>query len=341
MKRNFLFTRWLRAGTITALLFFAGFPVALDACDICGAYAGIMPFDNQNSFAVAHRYRVFNGYPAMNQGTSLFPAGAYRLAQPGSYSPLHGSHDPDIMQPSDYESFKVIEARTRYFLHPRVEVNLVIPFVQNKQKALGKKTEVFGLGDIIFFTGFHAIRKLDSEKFRHRLIIGLGIKLPTGSCNSTYPDGDRLPVMLQRGTGSVDGFAFVTYSGALKNWRYGITALGKYSGMNNYDEQIRPSTVSTAFGAYQFQKNDWLFLPQVQLYQEFTQGLEIGTYLYPGTGMNMLLGGPGVEIYRKKIGFSVCYQFPLWQDVHELNMQTAGRLSAGLSYNFGGKYLFD
>ena len=31
------------------------------ACDICGCFMGITPYDNQSGFSLMHRYRIFNG----------------------------------------------------------------------------------------------------------------------------------------------------------------------------------------------------------------------------------------------------------------------------------------
>lgn len=341
MKRKLFSRSNFRAFFLSAALFLFFSPTLLRACDFCGAFMGITPFDNQNSFALAHRYRVFNGYEMMNQPSSLFPAGAYRLSTPPSV--LHGT-TTDSNQPmlkSDFESYKIVELRGRYFIHPRVEINAIVPFVSNKQKVMGEEAQVNGFGDISLFVGWHALQKTEKVKVRQRLIVGAGIKIPTGRSNFLYDDGDRISVMLQAGTGSVDGFAFLTYTAAKDNWRWGATALGKYNGANKYDERVRPSTVNSAFAAYLFRSCSWVILPQVQVYEEYTRGLQNGVALMEGTGMNMVLAGPGVDAYWKKFGISLGAQLPVYQKTDEMNMKTSGRLMVGLSYNFNAShYLF-
>jgi hypothetical protein len=43
------------------------------ACDICGIYMGITPYDNQSSVQYLSRYRVEHGYYGLNQSHRLFP----------------------------------------------------------------------------------------------------------------------------------------------------------------------------------------------------------------------------------------------------------------------------
>ena len=58
---------------------------AARACDACGCFLGLTPYDNQSSLTVLHRYRAYNGY-----GTDthhLMPTGApFWRAAPGSGS---------------------------------------------------------------------------------------------------------------------------------------------------------------------------------------------------------------------------------------------------------------
>jgi hypothetical protein len=48
------------------------------ACDSCGGFMGLTPYDNQSQFTLLHRYRVFNGYRTYQQQSHFFIPGAYR-----------------------------------------------------------------------------------------------------------------------------------------------------------------------------------------------------------------------------------------------------------------------
>jgi len=338
MKTVYCKSGLVRLFSVAVLFMIA--PLHSIACDLCGANIGVLPFDNQNSFGITHRYRVFNGYATQNQQSQFFPTGAYRLPANGNYSPLHGGmdHSGNAMAATDYESYKVIEGRLRYFIAPRIEVNLIVPFVNNKQNALGEKAAVFGLGDIIFYSSYHLIQKQLNEVFRHRLVAGIGIKLPTGSDNVHYDnDDDRLPLMIQPGTGSVDGLGIVSYSCAWEGWRAGATVTAKVNGQNKYKEQILPSESTTLMVAYQYEKGNCYILPQLQVYQEYTRGMMSYKYLVPGTGMNMIMAGPGIDVIWKKFDFNFGFQAPVYQEVFEMNMKAAGRIMLGVSYNIESK----
>lgn len=328
----------IRSFFIAVLLLCA--PVVIHACDLCGTFIGVLPLDNKNSFGITHRYRVFNGYASQNQESMLFPTGAYRLAPSGNYSPLHGGmgHAGNAMAPTDYESFKVIEGRVRYFVAPRWELNLVVPLVNNKQNALGQKATVFGLGDITLFSSYHIIQKQLNEVFRNRLVIGVGIKIPTGATDLRYAnDDDRLPLMIQRGTGSVDGLLIFGYTCAWGQWRGGISTTGKLNGENKYNERVLPSLSNTLMIAYQYEKEKWIILPQLQIFQEYTRGIRSNGYMVSGTAMNMVMAGPGIDVIRGRFGFNLCMQLPIYQEVFDMNMKAAGRFIAGISYNIEAK----
>ena len=104
------------------------------ACDLCGNFMGITPYDNQSQLMLLHRYRVFNGYRNYQQTSRFLIPGAYKTM-----------HDPSVMggdsateiknhSSKDYETYKVIELRGKYFLHPRWEVNFILPIQQIKTK---------------------------------------------------------------------------------------------------------------------------------------------------------------------------------------------------------------
>lgn len=336
MKKLFLFP------AAALLLMLSGHFTPLRACDFCGAFMGVTPFDNQSSIGFSHRYRVFNGYPSMDQTSSLFPSGAYRVSP--AYSALHGmEHDSaHQMLHSDFESYKIYEMKGRWFIHPRVELNFILPFIANRSKNGDESMRVSGLGDMTFFAGWHVLERLEGHPVRTRLIIGAGVKVPTGKCDRTMDDGDRINLMMQPGTGSTDGFAYATYTAAAGKLRWGITSLAKLNGTNKYDEQVAASTVNNAFVSLQYETCGWMFLPQAQVYQEYTKGIYNGAELVEGTGMNMVLAGPGVEIYRNRLGCSLGAQFPVWQKTDEMNMKSAGRLIIGVSYSFNQqKYLLN
>lgn len=88
------------------------------ACDSCGCFMGITPYDNQSSITLLHSYRSFGGYHG--QKHPLFPGNK-------SIFKFNNQTNAPITQhngnPNDYEIYRTLEVRARYFLSKRIEFN--------------------------------------------------------------------------------------------------------------------------------------------------------------------------------------------------------------------------
>lgn len=327
-KRNFRL--------LFVFLLFAS-PVILSACDLCGCFIGVLPYDNQSSFSFQHRYRVFSGY-SRSTGM-LFPSGAYRVAPPNG-SVLHGTMQTSSHSAADFESYKVFELRGKWFIHPRIELNFVLPVLDNRSETGGIKSRATGLGDMTILAGYHLIRKTGDGNFRHRLLVGTGIKLPTGNDSRKDADGTRLPFMQQTGTGSTDAIFYSAYTGGGFNFRWGLTASLKLSGANQYGEQVGWAQTGTAFAGYLIKAGKWTLLPQAQFYQERMDGIWQSNELVDGTAMNSLLGGPALSVFHGNWTADMGFQTRVYDHTAEGNLLNKARMFISLSWNFNQqKYL--
>lgn len=303
------------------------------ACDICGCFMGITPYDNQSQLSFYHRYRVFNGYKTYHQKGVLFPNGAYKEMHGGT-----GTSSPTTIvknySSKDYESYKVYELRAKYFIHHRIELNAIIPINSNKSKEDTTFYEHTGLGDPTFFVAYHAIKKVDYERFQHRLIIGSGIKIPSGNYYATDANHYRLPFLMQSGTGSTDGFFYANYVFGYKKLGFSLNSTYKINGTNYYKEHIANSSSNYLNIFYKLKFNDFIFIPSIQSYYENTNGLYINDVKQEGTSMDCLLSGPGLDIYYKNFSFSTAIQFKAYEKTNEDNLNSKGRIIFGLTYNF-------
>jgi len=315
------------------MLLFSLQQLTVFACDLCGCFIGVLPYDNQSSFSINHRYRIFSGYPGMSGGM-VFPSGAYRLSKPPSV--LHGVNQVATSQ-NDFESYKLIELRGKWFVSPRVELNFILPFAENRSSTNGVKQRIDGLGDATILAGYHLIRKVGDGNFRHRLVVGLGIKLPSGKCNAKTSDGDRISLMMQTGTGSTDGIFYLAYTGGGYNFRWGATGSTKFSGSNKYKEQLTPATSSTAFVGYVLTVKSWKLLPEISAYQEYMRGMYVGNEFEQGTTMNGVLLGPSIDAFWKNLGINLSYQLPVYEQKENYNLESKARISLGLTWSFNQK----
>ncbi|HLP14571.1 MAG TPA: hypothetical protein VK177_21750 [Flavobacteriales bacterium] len=323
-------------------------PVQSMACDMCGCYMGITPYDNQSSIQVLHRYRAFNGYYGMNHEHAWFPEVKSALipaistpAKPIAVNQVrHGGQQHDDVEGTafsntDYEVYQVSELRGKYFLSQRLEINAFIPVNNFHFYENGVGTHVTGLGDVTCYAAYHAIRKIEVEGVQHRLIGGMGAKLPTGNFEKTS-NGERLPLSMQNGTGSLDFFFMANYILGWKKFGMSMTSSLKLNTYNSYNERAGNSTTQYLNVFYKIKKGNWFIIPTVQNYYEFSaQG--IGPDLM---SMNVLYTGAGLDVFYKNIGFTTCLQAKTWEQQSEGKIAGTSRLAIGLTFNFNQtKYL--
>lgn len=308
------------------------------ACDICGCFMGITPYDNQSSVGLMHRYRTFNGYQNLGQRSQFFPEGGNVFSgKPDKNIDNNYGHKGNA---TDYEAYRVTELRAKYFLHKRVELNALLPYLQNTTQYNQNRTTLSGLGDVNIFAGVHVLRQIEVAGVQQRLIVGGGLKLPTGHYYRKNPEGMRYPLLYQPGTGSLDYFGYLNYIASYKKLGLSLNTSYKLNGDNYYHEGIANSTATFANLFYRFHLNDnWNINPSAQLFYEYTKGETYKGELTGNHKMNNALLGPGLDIYYKNIGLNVSSQFPVYE-VPTDHPVSAGRLVLGLSYSFNQtKYL--
>lgn len=303
------------------------------ACDICGNYMGITPYDNKNSISFLHRYRVFNGYRDYQSHSQFFPKSAYRVAH--SDEPADSNAVKNYSS-KDFESYKIFELRFKYFVFKRLELNVFVPLLNNKSKTNEVYTSHTGLGDISFNAGYHLITPKD-KRVRHKLIIGAGIKLPTGNYYAHDSHSDRLPFEMQSGTGSIDGFGYINYVAMTKKLGLSISLNYKANGQNKFHEKLCNSHNDFVSVFYKVPIKNVILYPSVQANYEYTDGLKVKSELQKNTDVNSLLLGPGLDIYYKSFSINLAWQFTAYEEVKGGSLKSAGRLSFGLNYSFGKK----
>lgn len=305
------------------------------ACDVCGNYMGITPYDNKHSISFTHRYRVFNGYKNYQQKSQFFPTSAYKT--------MHGEKQDSMLRANnnyssnDFESFKIFDLRLKYFISKRLEANIFVPLINNKSKIDQYKTSTVGLGDVSVNLAYHVLTPKANEKFRNRLIVGLGLKTPTGNYYVHDKQSERIDFELQHGTGSWDGFSYINYVFMTNRLGFNLNVNYKVNGQNNYFERLGNAQNHFFNVFYKTQYKEFVFYPSIQSNYENTKGLYIKERLVKNSHMNSLLVGPGLDIYYKKVSFNVSWQFTAFETIEKGYLKSAGRFNIGLNYNFSTK----
>lgn len=320
--------------TLTLFLFFISLSDVAIACDICGNFMGLTPYNNRNSITLLHRYRIFNGYRNYQEQSHFFPPSAYRA--------MHFQHDsiPEALKvhsSKDFESYKIFELRFKYFVHRRVELNVFAPLLDNKAKANDTYEHHTGFGDVSLNAGFHLILPDEDSDVRYKLVVGAGIKLPTGNYYAHGSGSQRLPFEMQPGTGSTDGFVYLNYILMYRKIGFNINGNFKLNGQNRYKERVGNSTTDFVSVFCKVKLGNVFLYPAVQANYEYTKGIYVKGVVQPSTMMNVLMTGPGLDLYYKSFSLNAAWQFTIYEKVLPGDLQSAGRLSLGLNYNFGGK----
>lgn len=151
------------------------------ACEMCGCFMGITPYDNQSTIGVVYKYKSYSGYPGQSEPRNLFPDGSLRIGQPGTTIDHAGHTGINSNSAKDFEIYRSAEIRGKYFIHRRVELNALLPYLLNSHRSGSTSMKISGPGDLNLFAGYHAIQSMDDHLIQQRLITGLGIKLETGS----------------------------------------------------------------------------------------------------------------------------------------------------------------
>jgi len=298
--------------------------IKVHACDVCGSFIGVHPGDRKSYVGVFYRYYSFSADQTKNN--SFFPDGSLRLQ--------HDGHNSTLNVEESYEVYRAFELRTRYYLHPRLEVSVIAPFLMNSSAENNVKSNLSGLGDINLLMGYQMIDDLATGVLKHRLLLGTGIKLPSGDCNKQQ-NGRRTNILLQPGTGSTDAFLYLNYQIGYDKLSFNFLPMIKLNGTNRYDEKIANSY--TLFGSlwYQLEPNENLkVLPSAQAFFEETNGVYIKKELIKGTRMKSLFAGPGVDVFYRNFSWSASCLWNASEASNGSTLESRIRYRTGLTWFF-------
>jgi hypothetical protein len=218
-----------------------------------------------------------------------------------------------------------------------VEVNAFLPVLNNKTKTNNVSNAVTGFGDVTLSGGYHLILPKEENSIKQKLILGAGIKLPTGNCNFSDAKHIRLPFEMQPGTGSTDGLLYVNY--VVMNAHLGVNANMSYklNGENKFREKVSNSTTNFLSVFYKIKIGNVAVYPSVMANYEYTKGIVTKNKLDETTALNCLMAGPGLDIYYKAFSMNTSWQFTAAEKISNGNLKSVGRISVGINYSFGGK----
>lgn len=301
----------LRRFSIAILLCFPG--GLLFACDVCGcansgSYFGLMPQSHKSIVGVRYNHMYFETHP-----------------------------DSKILRTA--ETFNIAELYARFFPIKRVQVMAFVPYRFDRQSTSAITKTNSGLGDISVLANYNLFNTFmdgsGSSKVTHTLLVGGGIKLPTGKFR--FDSNDYLQVAnasFQPGTGSVDFVVNAFYTLKYGDWGLSSNVSGKINTTNPEEYRFGNQLYGTVDVFRTLPVGKYSLTPSVGVYGEKAgHGTDRGKELEI-TGGTILNGSVSLNFFAEKWMLGVTMQKPVYQRSNSGDVFARDRFQVQLGWLF-------
>jgi hypothetical protein len=267
------------------------------ACSICGGasganYNGILPQYRKNILALRHRYRSFDQYELQREGSKL---------------------------KSNYQ-YHTVDFWGRIYLKDRVQFFFTVPYTTNTlTDDKNGASNLNGIGDMTLQVNYNVINtSLDTSRthtVQHNVLLGGGVKLPTGKYQQRNKDDLMFAPNFQAGTGAYSYLASAIYT--LRYRKVGFNADVNY--IYNTSNELNYAfgnqwTSSLTFFAW-LKKGSMTFLPNTGAFYEYLDKDVKNGFYNPLSGGYALNYNAGLDVYYKKVFAGLTFQAPIAQKI--------------------------
>ncbi len=288
------------------------------ACDVCGGAGGgqglgILPMSYRNFAGLQYQYRSFSSVQ-----TSLLEG------KPAVHS---------------NEYYNTIQVWARVHISKRVQLFAFLPYQQNRRLIDATEYRYTGMGDASLWANVTLLKTVDTSgsDWRHMLIAGASIKMPTGKYALHSKTGTEDILNIQPGTGTWDPAVNANYT--LRYKKAGINAEASYTFTTTDAESYKYGNrlVAALRGFYTLSAGDFTLVPQVGFRYDYA----LHDYdNYKRKWLNESSGGyigyavAGVQVYYKRIGLQLNCNKPVTQYYGAGNVTAHTMADATLMYLF-------
>ncbi len=211
-------------------------------------------------------------------------------------------------------NYNSVELWTRFYPSKRLQLFAFLPIVFNTQVDGDLETGSKGVGDVLLIAKYSVVETSDSScrRWRHALLAGGGIKIPTG--RSDLEKGDELiDPSLQPGSGSVDFVLNATYTVRYK--QFGAQAdVGYRVNLGNRNDYRFGNRFSGAAKLFYWLKAGRLaLLPNAGIfYEHIWKDVDNDKSKY-NSGGDILYATAGIDLYYGRFAIGFSYQQPAYQ----------------------------
>lgn len=285
------------------------------ACDICGCslggnYFGILPLYNKNFI-----------------GLRWSPAKFHFYILPSQYLAAQQSND----------TYTKMELWGRYYVTKRLQPFAFIPYAYNNMNGTDQIVSASGQGDINIMANYLVFNTDESKSdFKHTLIAGGGVKLPTGKFK-LEDKGKIINRNFQMGTGSLDFNLNAEYTLRYKKTGINLESGYKINTRNSHDYLFGNQYHGSAQLFFWQSVGMFSFLPHAGVNFEQAATHKEGNIIQTNTGGNAWLGSAGLDIYLSRFTVGLNVQQPIVQHYNSdvtVDITSKNRLTFSLTYNF-------
>lgn len=283
--------------------------VASQACDICGcgnggSFFGVLPQSHIRLMGLRYKYKSFD------------------------------SHLNSVNLKAR-EDFRSVELWGRLYPLPKTQMLFFAPLNFNSQTRLAdqKTATLNGLGDASVLMHYNIVNTVTDtnkiHKIDHNLLIGGGIKAPTGKYNFDPESAEEVAnANFQLGTGSWDFPINVVYTVKSKDYGLNLNATYKINGTNSNAYRFA-NRFNAAVSLFRLMAvKSFIVMPLVGLYGETAKEDKLSGIANEFTGGGFIAGNIGLDVYLGKNSFGINTQLPLIQNLSN------GDLKLRNSFNF-------
>lgn len=285
------------------------------ACDVCGCslggnYFGILPLYNKNFVGLRWSQAKFHSFIAATQ---------YLEAQQSD------------------DTYSKLELWGRYYVTKHIQLFAFVPYAFNDMNGTDQVISANGLGDINIMANYVILNTGESKSdFKHILIAGGGVKLPTGKFD-LEDKGKIINRNFQMGTGSFDFNLNAVYTLRYKKTGINIETGYKINTRNSDDYLFGNQYRASAQLFYWQALGPVSFLPHAGMNFEQAVKHKEGDIIQVNTGGSAWLASAGLDIYIKRFTIGVNYQEPVSQKYNSdatADITSKARWTTSLTFNF-------
>lgn len=277
---------------VIALILLTFLHTSTIACDICGcansgSYFGLMPQSNKSMIGVRYNYLHFNTHP-----------------------------ESEIL--NTRETFQITELYSRFFPINRLQVMAFAPFRFDRQETSAMTKKQSGLGDVTILANYNLFNTFmdgtSSSQITHTLLVGGGIKLPTGRFR--YDENDQLQVAnanFQPGTGSTDFIVNAFYTANYHQWGLSFNLSRKLNTTNSTGYRFGNQLFGTVDLYRSIEIGKITLTPSLGIYGEYAQYGRQDKVIQDITGGKIVNGSAGVHLFTNRWTGGITGQTPIWQ----------------------------